>query len=128
MRLLLFASIIFLFSLQCQAGPTPSTSGNDFRRFCAAVAAKSEPGPDFMTGTCYGYIDGVMEGITYSRAYAQAKAGKSVVPRLFCQPASVENGQIIRIVLKYIDDNPKDSHLPTAALLIDAMTAAFPCH
>lgn len=127
MRPLLFASIILLFSLHCQAAPLPSTSGNDFRRLCADVIKAGPPVNAVVAGDCLGFIEGVMDGIEFGFQYAQDKAGKKAVPRLFCRPEAADNEQIIRILLKFIDDNPKTSDYATVPLLVAALSDAFPC-
>jgi Rap1a immunity proteins len=50
-----------------------------------------------------------------------------LVPAPFCIPDGVEHGQEIRIVLKYIRDNPAHAHKATAFLIVAALGKAFPC-
>ena len=44
-----------------------------------------------------------------------------------CYPEGVENGQLIRLVLKYIRDHPEQAHEPAAVLVVKAELNAFPC-
>lgn len=57
---------------------------------------------------------------------ALESAGKGT-PAPFCVSPEAENGQLVRITLKYIRKNPELSHLPTVVLLLDAMKEAFRC-
>jgi hypothetical protein len=45
----------------------------------------------------------------------------------FCRPLGSDVGEGIRIVLKYMNDNPRDMHMPFAFLGIAALRAAWPC-
>jgi hypothetical protein len=44
-----------------------------------------------------------------------------------CIPDSVENGQLLRIVMKYIRNHPEQSHKLSAMLVFNAEFYAFPC-
>ncbi|HHL2713068.1 TPA: Rap1a/Tai family immunity protein [Yersinia enterocolitica] len=45
----------------------------------------------------------------------------------FCPDAEVTAGQLINIVQKYINENPKESHKSGALLSTTALKNAFPC-
>jgi hypothetical protein len=47
---------------------------------------------------------------------------------LYCPSSDVENGQKYRIVVKYIKEHPERADLQTRVLIVDALSAAFPCH
>lgn len=124
MKLLWLTSLVVLFSLplHTETKDTPDTSGNAFVRLCSNMDAANQ-----WAGACLGYAVGTVDGLNFETAYAQDKAGNKAVPSLFRIPESVENGQIIRVLLKHINDNPKDAHLPTVVLIVDALQEAFPC-
>jgi hypothetical protein len=44
-----------------------------------------------------------------------------------CIPNAVTNGQMVRAVIKYIDDRPTRMHENFKALAIEALRAAWPC-
>jgi hypothetical protein len=106
---------------------TPDTSGNAFVRLCSSVergmSTQIEVG--YVMG-CVGYVAGFIDGVRFGTAYAEDKAGKKV-PSLLCFPDEVENGQITKILLKYIRENPKEAHQRTAVLLAIALQQAYPC-
>jgi hypothetical protein len=77
--------------------------------------------------TCNGYVRGLATGVEAEQSYAEAATGKKVIPAPFCLPDEIPNGQIVRIVLKSIRDNPDKSHEGTAILIMGALGHAFPC-
>ena len=114
--------------VSAQVSELPDTSGNAFVRLCSS--GEKEPitqteGANMLMG-CIGYVAGFIDGEGFGTAYAEDKTGKKV-PSLLCFPDGVENGQIIRILLKYIRENPKDAHQRTAVLLVRAVRQAYPC-
>jgi hypothetical protein len=76
-------------------------------------------------GTCMGYLWGVHE---MDFAVQQWEENQKVkVMRHACVPSNASTAQIVRIVVKYLRDNPKDLNLPAAVLVTDAIRDAFPC-
>jgi hypothetical protein len=45
----------------------------------------------------------------------------------FCVPDAADDGQIVRITLKYIRNNPEEAHKMTAVLIVEGLREAFPC-
>jgi hypothetical protein len=41
--------------------------------------------------------------------------------------SGVENAQLVKVVLKYIRDNPEDAHHSTRVLIIGALAKVYPC-
>lgn len=48
--------------------------------------------------------------------------------QLFCPPESVTLGQMVRTVVKFLQDNPNDLHKPAGVLTTEALIKEFPCH
>jgi len=46
---------------------------------------------------------------------------------LICSPTEVTTGQLAAIVQKYLADNPQTLHITAHQLVINALSAAFPC-
>jgi hypothetical protein len=46
---------------------------------------------------------------------------------VYCIPANADNDQFVRVVLKYLNDNPATLNYPAGALVAKAVIAAFPC-
>jgi hypothetical protein len=130
MKTVWFFAVLFLICtrLSAQKFELPQTSGNAFVRFCSAAESDDvrigEDAKHVMA--CVGYVNGFTSGVDYEVAYANSLTNHKP-PAPFCLPADVENGQIIRVILKYIRDNPALAHLPTGAIIVDALKTVYPC-
>jgi hypothetical protein len=108
----------------------PSTSGNAFVRLCSVVDKddSGKTGPEVQTQmACIGYIEGLVEGTALAISYAQKVTNIKKIPMPYCLPSEVENGQIIKIVLKHIQGHPETAHEPTTFLVMVALEKSFPC-
>ena len=45
----------------------------------------------------------------------------------FCTPSTSTKGQVIDVVLLYLENHPQDRHLTASSLVQAALTNAFPC-
>jgi hypothetical protein len=81
--------------------------------------------PHLMRGTvCTAYLMGLADGIVVERGYAEASGGsKANSPYCVADTNGMEQGQRVRILLKYIGNHPEKAHMLTAALYINAMRA-----
>ena len=69
---------------------------------------------------CYGFITGArLLGKLYEDKPSQA--------RLFCIPYGVQNEQLARIYVKYLEQHPEQLHLNASSLLIECLKNSFPC-
>ena len=103
----------------------PSGSGNDFLRLCSMVERNQKMEDTVQDLVCTSYIAGLRDGVASEVAFAQSE-NKSA-PKPFCLSVGVENGQLVKIALKYIKNHPEWAHLPTSVLLVKAWEEAFPC-
>ena len=104
----------------------PEDSGNALMRQCAAIdkdhaQRTSQEFEDTMV--CLTYVSAFVQGMEYGVELA----GTKVSGRPFCLPDRVEHGQTVRIVLKYIQDHPKESQKATPFLIVLALHKAYPC-
>lgn len=76
----------------------------------------SKVSPTFRQGFCLGVVYMMMNNHRY---YENLK--------YFCRPADATTGQAARIVVRYLEDNPKDLHLPLEMLATRALHLAWPC-
>jgi|SRR5271166_6949664 len=44
-----------------------------------------------------------------------------------CVPSNVSTAQVLRVVLKYLRDNPERLNMPAPVLVTDAIRSSFPC-
>lgn len=139
LALLMFA--LFLNApLRSQTTKAPeadvSSSGNRYLEICASEEKPTERWNemDFLhAGLCEGFMLGVRDGMGFT--IAALKHDNSSLSYLkgsiedlgVCEPDTVELGQIVRVVLKYIRDHPEQAHRPSAELVVMAELNAFPC-
>lgn len=83
--------------------------------------ADSEPNFDRIdVGMCAGFVEGV-NSMVYFYNDVLKKDDK------YCMPYSVTNGQMVRIVVKYLKDNPKLLNKSNTVLVWSAFKDAYPC-
>jgi len=82
----------------------------------------AETADSFDTGMCFGFILGTHSG------YFVAKMGSPHQQALvFCTPDGATNFQTVKAVVNYLRDHPEELHQSADVLVIESMTAAFPC-
>ncbi|MES1993759.1 MAG: Rap1a/Tai family immunity protein [Pseudomonadota bacterium] len=86
------------------------TDGNELQRWM--VQDETQGGNYFQSGLFRGYIGGVVD------------VGDGI---LFCIPTGVTRGQYVAVVAKYIKAHPEKWNQDASALVVNAMTKAFPC-
>jgi hypothetical protein len=101
--------------------------------FTAFAHAAQPPTPvtgNFLTGN---QLDEQMNGNSESREFAlgyiigQADAIQSGLARdTACMPGVIM-GQVLKVVQKYMNDNPKNLNLPAANIVQWALSESFPC-
>lgn len=116
-----YIALIFILLL-------PSTSyavgtGNELLKDCS-TAVKLLAGDNVTTGFGAGYCMGVIAGASDALIVAWQKDGGK---RYFCRPENANNAQLVRVVTKYLKDNPDKLHLSDIALIFLALEKAFPC-
>jgi hypothetical protein len=110
-----------------------SKSGNAFVRQCSSVDRPTGERAEsdlLKVVECASYVHGLAEGIQFEFEFLEQKymKGKDKLPAPYCTgDRTVAVNQRVRILLKYVRDNPGDADLPTAGLYLLAMKQAFPC-
>jgi len=74
-------------------------------------------------GFCLGYVGGVSD---YSTVTADMASGE-VEQLTSCRPPNVNNEQLAKVVVKFVEDNPRLHHFEEATLVALALHDAFPC-
>ncbi len=69
--------------------------------------------------SCISYVDGVVDtdAIWYQRE------GRL----LYCLPEDFTQSQLLRVIVRYLENNPAQLHYPAAALVHLALREGFPC-
>jgi len=139
-RLLLVSALLGLFFV-CSAAstgqksapeqPDISRSGRDFLEVCTSVDSKggidSEGNRDAARiqrdATCQGWVEGFADGfLVYGELLSVPRKD-----RMACVPPGVTAIQIVRVIKKYLADNPGKARRPTRYIASIALAGAFPC-
>ncbi len=75
--------------------------------------------PNAEGGVCVGYTMGVID--THKQLYVDLNV------QTFCIPEAVHTNQLIRVTVKYLENNPNRLHYLAASLVKEAFEEAFPC-
>lgn len=74
-----------------------------------------------------GFCAGYLSGVTDVEHMWKSVEGKSSKASHYCEPEEVTNGQILRILKKWLDDNPNKLHERADLIIHLALLEAFPC-
>jgi hypothetical protein len=134
MRLLSVLGLLAVF-LVCSPGsagpkstaeqPDISRSGKDFLEACSKVGSEgsSDPVRVYNDAACLGWVEGFADGFTVH----EELLGVPAKDRMACLPHGVTAIQTVRVIKKYIADNPDKAHRPTRYIASLALASAFPC-
>jgi hypothetical protein len=126
--LLVFALSAFLFT---QSQESVETSGNAFLRICSVVdrgghGDKFSSDQTIALASCLNYVNGFTKGVdTEMRFVKNATKQRTHAP--FCLPESVKQIEMVRVVLKYIRDNPAAARRNTNSLIMFSLGEKYPC-
>lgn len=105
-------------------------TGASFLGICAvpsqSVDDNSPPELVVKVVGCSMYVEGVMDGgqLGYSAAESDSKEHTR---KMFCLPKSVSHIQMLKVVVKDIQDHPKEADMPSGELILEAIVKKFPC-
>lgn len=106
----------------------PTESGNAFLRDCSVVEKEEWANAEITRAIgCDMYVRGVTAGAAYEEGWVEGHSKHPVISSYCLPEAKVEVFQLVRIVLKYIRDNPAKAHELTVGLVMAALREAFPC-
>ena len=123
--------------------PDISRSGRDFLEVCASIDSKQgmdgegnrDPAriyrdapawrdtPAWHDATCLGWVEGFADGFLVH----DELLGVPRRDRMACVPRGVSTIRIVRVIKKYLADNPGKAHRPTRYIASIALAGAFPC-
>jgi Rap1a immunity proteins len=125
--------LLFVLSspLFAQTEETLQTSGNAFLRICSVVdKAKNmehlSVDQKVAMMSCLNYISGFTNGVDVEMRFVK-NATKQSTHAPFCVPESVKDIQIVRVVLRYIRDNPAAARRNTNSLIMFSLGERYPC-
>jgi hypothetical protein len=105
--------------------PDISKSGSNFLEICSDIENQPNGVPICIhnDATCLGWVEGFRDGFTVH----DELLGVPQRDRMVCTPRGVTAVQIIRVIKKYIADNPDKTHRATRYVASLALARAFPC-
>ena len=105
--------------------PDISRSGRDFLEACSKVGSEgsSDQVRVYNDAACVGWVEGFADGFTVH----EELLGVPAKDRMACLPHGVTAIQTVRVIKKYIADNPDKAHRPTRYIASLALASAFPC-
>ena len=119
---LIFASFLCVFPVKAQT----FKNGSELMKDCSAAIKQMDTPSSTPTLTdapavwrCADFIDGFLQG------YAEGLLGKTAEPD-FCVD-EVPNREILRAVLKFLNDHPADLYNSAGSLVWSALYHSFPC-
>ena len=95
-------------------------TGNDYLGWCSTAVNGARLDDLF----CLGYMRGLITGINSTQTVYRAVMKQ---PLLICVPATAKLGQLMKISLKYLNNNPVELHLPLGDLIMASWFKSFPC-
>ena len=102
-----------------------SRSGKDFLELCSSV--DSEQNGDTVRihndALCLGWVEGFRDGFTVH----DELLGVPQKDRMVCVPSEIMNVQIIRVIKKYLAENPDKAHRATRLVASLALAGTFRC-
>ncbi len=106
----------------------PPESGNAFLRDCYVVEREERTNAEETRAIgCVMYVRGVMAGAAYEEGWVEGRYKHPVISSYCLPETGVVGVQLVRIVLKYVRDNPAKAHEVTVGLLMGSLSEAFPC-
>ena len=105
--------------------PDISRSGSDFLQVCSSIDGESRADPIRIhnDATCLGWVEGFRNGFTVH----DELLGVPEKDRMICMPRKVTTIQIVRVMKKYVADNPDKVHRATRFIASVALARAFSC-
>lgn len=120
---LLTITLAVLFSSAAAIAEQAKYDGNELLGQCqqyVKVADKEKIYDQFDAASCGGFVQGVTGTVFF---YSELLKNDDK----FCVPDSATNGQVVRIVVKYLRDNPKLLNENKVTLVWLALRDAYPC-
>jgi hypothetical protein len=105
-------------------------TGMELHHECEAVANEHPTGIDAANGLyCMGYLQGVVEAFRQWEGMTDS-VSKFTTLHTYppgCIPDGVTAGEVVKVVIKYLNDNPNKLHERQYIVVIDALATAYPC-
>lgn len=125
----LYLAVLTIFLISVSTHAHAEFDGNELLRDCNSVI-KEENGATLSTTElvgatyCNGYISGFLDSYSID-SYAFEKATQR---KLYCcLPPKAKIIQLVRVIVKYLEEHPAELHENVRMLMMAALNKAFPC-
>ncbi len=116
--------ILFLF-LACLNSGLAIADGSIFLSDCKkaidTIDGRPNSGSQIGAGTCLGTV----QGMRHLNTFYSLTLEKDQL--FFCIPAKVSAGQLARVVVSYLENNPAKLHEHEGLLVFNSFVDAYPC-
>jgi hypothetical protein len=95
-------------------------TSNDLLKVCGTALRliNGDNSADFSESVrCLGYVQGYRDGT----------ATAEVAPKAVCIPDEVSHGQVVRVLVRHLENNPQSLHKARTIGMLAALSKAFPC-
>ncbi|MNR20266.1 hypothetical protein D3C85_1370980 [compost metagenome] len=116
-------ALVGMLANEAAMAADPKLDGNGLLRQCQQFIKMMDGEKDFNrldAGTCGGFVQGVSSTVFFFR-------GELKKDDKFCEPDTATGNQLVRIVVKYLTDNPKMLNEGRTTLVWVALMDAYPC-
>ena len=139
-RTVMVGLVLGLLSVQARAQRPEAVTGVQLLDHCTAAVRLLEQQSGTTTehfeyGFCLAYVLGFGDGMRIGslKTVVNTVQTNTTAPTTFggvgvCAPVDVSGEQLVRVVLKYLQQHPELLHEPAADLVWTALHEAFPCH
>ncbi len=126
-RVTLVAVLLLTVAALAQT-PKNTRTGNELLRQCNEMMKmmdKPVPGINFADAMhCLGYIDGAADFAAMGEMWSKEHNYKQA---FLCVPVKAERRQLVRVVVRYMNEHPKELHKDKAEIVALAFSQAFHC-
>lgn len=127
-QLMLLLAISSVFTAHAQES---DVDGNQLLERCSAYL-KARDNPPLTTaeevnaGFCLGYMSAIADVDAHD--VDALKANSKELQKYFCAPRNATIEQLVRVVMKWMKENPEKLHYNAGRVSAMALHAAFPCY
>jgi hypothetical protein len=90
--------------------------------YCKIVPAQAA-NKAFLVGRCVGLVQGIADAL----GLMKDASGERMNPLCLDRPKGASTDQAVKVVVKYGDAHPEQSHAPFTVIAALALTEAWPC-
>jgi hypothetical protein len=131
--------LLALISISATADTADMYTGNGLLHVCKrglnALDGVNQSNSNVEDGLkCINYLTGfdlshdtIASYRAVERYGTKATLDKQKQQQIYCLPTNVTMGQVARVVVKYLENDPQHLHLGSGALVLSALIEAYPC-